>query len=57
MDEQLHRYFMGLVAFAFVVTWTTLGLVTAVLAVVACTALVAGPHSSSGAAGPCGRVR
>jgi hypothetical protein len=44
VDEQLHRYFMGLIAFAFVVTWTTIGLVTAVLAVVACAALVAGPQ-------------
>ena len=44
MDDQLRRYFLGLVGFAFVVTWATLGLVTAVLAVVACTALVAGPR-------------
>ena len=44
VDRQLHRYFLGLVGFAFVVTWATLGLVTALLAVVACTALVAGPQ-------------
>ena len=44
VDNQLHRYFLGLVGFAFVVTWATLGLLTAVLAVAACTALVAGPQ-------------
>ena len=44
MDRQLHRYFLGLVGFAFVVTWTTIGATTAVLAVVVCAALVAGPQ-------------
>jgi hypothetical protein len=43
VDDQLRRYFLGLVGFAFVVTWATLGAVIAVLAVVACAALVAGP--------------
>jgi hypothetical protein len=44
MERQLQRYFLGLVGFAFVVTCATLGVVTAVLAVVACAALVAGPQ-------------
>jgi hypothetical protein len=44
VDRQLHRYFLGLVGFAFVVTWATIGAVTAVVAIVACAALVAGPQ-------------
>jgi len=44
VDNQLHRYFLGLVGFAFVVTWATLGLAVAVLALAACAALVAGPQ-------------
>jgi len=37
---QLRRYFAGLVAFGFVVCWTSMGLVTAVLATGACIAIV-----------------
>jgi hypothetical protein len=44
VERQLQRYFVGAVAFGFVVSWATLGAVTAVLAVVACAALVAGPQ-------------
>jgi hypothetical protein len=44
VERQLQRYFVGAVAFGFVVSWATLGLLTAVLAAGACAALVAGPQ-------------
>ena len=40
---QLRRYFAGLVAFGFVVCWTSMGLLTAVLATGACIAIVNAP--------------
>ena len=44
MNTQLQRYFVGLVGFGFVVAWSAAGVVTALLAVAACAALVAGPQ-------------
>ena len=44
MNTQLQRYFVGLIGFGFVVAWSAAGVVTAVLGVVACAALVAGPQ-------------
>jgi O-antigen/teichoic acid export membrane protein len=44
VERQLQRYFVGLVGFGFVVAWATVGPITAVLAVGACAALVAGPQ-------------
>jgi hypothetical protein len=38
MEQQLHRYFCGGVAFAFVVTWVTLGATDAVVALLLCLA-------------------
>lgn len=38
MEQQLHRYFLGIVGFAFVVTWVTLGATAAVAAAVVCLA-------------------
>ena len=43
MEGQLRRYFSGLVAFGFVVSWEAAGLVTAIVGVAACAATVAGP--------------
>ncbi|HZT46008.1 MAG TPA: hypothetical protein VFA24_07490 [Gaiellaceae bacterium] len=40
MEHSLHRYFVGLVAFAAVVTAWTVGLVAAVVALLACAAAV-----------------
>ena len=36
MEQQLHRYFLGIVGFAFVVTWVTLGAIAAVAATIVC---------------------
>ncbi|HEY4413903.1 MAG TPA: hypothetical protein VGN06_12965 [Gaiellaceae bacterium] len=44
MNTQLQRYFVGLIGFGFVVAWSAAGVVTAILGVVACAALVAGPQ-------------
>jgi len=44
VEAQLRRYFLGLVGFGFVACWAAAGLVTAVLAVAACAAIVAGPQ-------------
>jgi hypothetical protein len=38
MEQQLRRYFCGAVAFAFVVTWATLGATDAVVALLLCLA-------------------
>lgn len=43
MEGQLRRYFFGLVAFGFVVSWEATGLVTSILGVAACAAAVGGP--------------
>ena len=43
MENQLRRYFAGLVGFAFVVCWAAGDLLTAVLATGACIAVVNGP--------------
>ncbi|MFL5913354.1 MAG: hypothetical protein ACJ768_22650 [Gaiellaceae bacterium] len=43
MENQLRRYFAGLVGFAFVACWATGGLLMAVLATGACIAAVNGP--------------
>jgi hypothetical protein len=40
MNDQLHRLFLGAVAFAFVVTWVTLGFLDAFLATGACLLVV-----------------
>jgi hypothetical protein len=37
MEQQLRRYFLGAVAFAFVVGWVTLGATDAIVAALACT--------------------
>jgi hypothetical protein len=44
VEAQLRRYFLGLVGFGFVACWAAAGLVTGLLAVAACTAVVAGPQ-------------
>jgi len=44
MEGQLRRYFVGLVAFGFAACWAAAGLVTAILGVAACAAVVAGPE-------------
>ncbi|HEY8030049.1 MAG TPA: hypothetical protein VIE38_11120 [Gaiellaceae bacterium] len=44
MNTQLQRYFVGLIGFGFVVAWSAAGVVTAILALLACAALVAGPQ-------------
>ena len=44
MEGQLRRYFLGLVAFGFVVSWEAAGIVTAILGVAACAGVVAGPR-------------
>lgn len=44
VNTQLQRYFVGLIGFGFVVAWSAVGVVTAILALVACAALVAGPQ-------------
>ncbi|MEN3341967.1 MAG: hypothetical protein V7644_1371 [Actinomycetota bacterium] len=36
MEQQLRRYFLGAVAFAFVVAWVTLGVTDAIVAALAC---------------------
>ena len=41
MERQLHRYFVGLVGFGFVISWSAAGLMTALIAVLTCVALVA----------------
>lgn len=46
MENQLHRYFAGLVGFGFVVCWATGGLLMAVLATGACVAIVNTPALS-----------
>ena len=38
MEQQLHRYFLGLVGFAFVVTWATVGATDAIVATIVCLA-------------------
>ena len=38
MEQQVRSYLYGVVGFAFVVTWATLGATTAILATVACVA-------------------
>lgn len=38
MEQQLRRYFCGAIGFAFVVTWATLGVADAVVALVICLA-------------------
>jgi hypothetical protein len=38
MEQQLRRYFFGVLGFAFIVTWTTLGATSAVVATVTCLA-------------------
>ena len=43
MENQLRRYFAGLVGFAFVVCWAAGSLLTAVLATGACVAVVNAP--------------
>jgi hypothetical protein len=43
MENQLRRYFAGLVGFGFVVCWTTGGLLMAVLATGTCIAVVNAP--------------
>lgn len=43
MKEQLHRYFVGAVGFAFVACWSALGTPTAIAALLVCVVLVAGP--------------
>jgi hypothetical protein len=44
VEAQLRRYFLGLVGFGFVACWAAAGLVTGLLAVAACAAIVAGPQ-------------
>ena len=44
MEGQLRRYFLGLVAFGFVVSWQAAGIVTAALGAATCAAVVAGPR-------------
>lgn len=44
MNDQLHRYFLGLVAFGFVVTWAAAGALVALLAAAACAAIVFSPR-------------
>jgi len=44
VEAQLRRYFLGLVGFGFVACWAAVGLVTGLLAVTACAAIVAGPQ-------------
>ncbi|HEY2555924.1 MAG TPA: hypothetical protein VGI08_02360 [Diaminobutyricibacter sp.] len=43
MNEQVHRYFVGVIGFAFVACWSALGLMTALAALTLCAALVSGP--------------
>ena len=43
MEQQIRSYFFGLVAFAFVACWATVGATTSLLALVACAVVVAGP--------------
>jgi hypothetical protein len=43
VEGQVRRYFVGIVAFGFVVVWATAGITTALLAVTACALIVAGP--------------
>lgn len=44
MEHQIRSYFFGLVAFAFVACWATVGVATSLLALVACAAVIAGPR-------------
>ena len=43
MQIQLRRYFLGLVGFAFVISWASAGALTAILALTVRIAIVAGP--------------
>ncbi len=43
MEQQIRSYFIGIVAFAFVCAWATLGMKTAIFAVVVCAIAVAAP--------------
>lgn len=43
MTAETRRYFMGLIAFAFVICWATAGLLAAIAGLAACVATISGP--------------
>lgn len=51
MTDDISRYFLAAFAFAFVVTWATLGALVAIVAAAVCLAVVLGPSARRPARG------